>query len=109
MVIYLHEVTDANFEEEVLKSDVPVLVDFWMVWFESCRQVSAMVNMATYKLDNLKVCRMNAEYQRITAKKYGIDVDSVTTLLLFKKGEVVGRLTGKITQPDIEAWIKVHL
>lgn len=87
------DVTDASFEQEVLKSDIPVLVDFWAAWCGPCRMVAPVVEeLAADYAGKVKVAKLNVDENRNTAAKYGIM--SIPTLLVFKNGEVKNRLVG---------------
>ena len=96
-------VKDDNFENEVLKSEVPVVVDFWAPWCGPCREVSGLLDKTAqdYK-GKLKVCKLNIEQAPQIATKYG--VMSIPTLYLYKKGTIVGQIVG-IT-PNYESELK---
>lgn len=89
----VHEFTDGNFEAEVLKSDVPVLVDFWAEWCAPCRLLSPTIDVVATELgDKAKVGKVDIENNRNLAIEYGIT--AIPTLLVFKGGKVSKQLMG---------------
>jgi len=86
-------VTDSNFQEEVLNSDVPVLVDFWSVWCGPCRVIAPVVEQLAEQFDGrAKVAKVDVDHSPQTAMNFGIR--SIPTLLFFKDGQVVDQMVG---------------
>ena len=84
---------DANFEAEVLKSDVPVMVDFWATWCGPCRMLGPVVEeLAGEYAGKVKVCKLNVDEAPDTSAKYRIT--SIPTIIFFKNGEVAGQTVG---------------
>lgn len=93
---------DANFEAEVLKSDLPVLVDFFAEWCGPCRVQGPIVDeLAGEVAGQAKVGKLNVDQAPITAEKYG--VLSIPTLIIFKNGEIKATLTGLQTKEALKA------
>ena len=89
----LLELTDQNFEQEVVKSEIPALVDFWAEWCMPCKmQTPTIKELADEYAGRLKVGSLDTDSGRDTAIKYGIS--AIPTLILFKGGEVVKKLVG---------------
>ena len=87
------EITDANFEETVLKSDKPVMVDFWAAWCGPCRMVGPIIDEVSEEYsDKAVVGKMDVDANQEFAAKYG--VRNIPTVLVFQNGEVVGRQVG---------------
>ena len=87
------EITDANFEETVLKSDKPVMVDFWAAWCGPCRMVGPIIDQISDEYDGKAVVgKLDADANQEFAAKYG--VRNIPTVLVFQNGEVVGRQVG---------------
>jgi len=95
----LPEVTDGNFEEEVLKSDLPVLIDFWAPWCGPCRLVAPIVEeLAKDYQGKLKVAKLDVDNNPGTAAKYGIF--SIPTILIFKDGKVATQIVGAVPKKN---------
>jgi thioredoxin 1 len=95
------EVTDSNFDSEVLKADKPVLVDFWAPWCGPCRMVAPIVDELSQEYDGkVKFVKLNTDDNIRTASQYGIR--SIPTLLVFKGGEPVGQIIGFRPKSDLK-------
>jgi len=98
------DVTDGSFETEVLKSDKPVLVDFWAPWCGPCRMVAPVVEELAEEYDGkVKFLKLNTDDEINTAAKYGIR--SIPTLLMFKGGEAVDQIIGFRPKGDLKKTI----
>ena len=94
-------VTDSTFEQEVLKSDVPVLVDFWAEWCGPCRMISPIVDELGKDYEGkLKVAKVDVQDNNSIAAKYGIM--AIPALLFFKDGEVVDQIIGAVPRKAVE-------
>ncbi|HEY4695500.1 MAG TPA: thioredoxin [Candidatus Hydromicrobium sp.] len=96
----ISQLTDSNFESEVINSEKPVLVDFWALWCGPCKIIAPeLEKLAAEKSEQLKIGKLNVDDNRETAMKYSIS--SIPTLLLFKNGEVVKKLIGVMSKEKI--------
>lgn len=87
------EITDNNFEEVVLNSDQPVLIDFWAVWCGPCKAIAPAIEELAAEFDGKAVVgKLDVDHNRVTASKFGIM--SIPTLLVFKDGKVVDKQIG---------------
>lgn len=92
--------TNSNFNEEVLKSDIPVLVDFWATWCGPCMMMSPIVEEIAQEFDGkIKVGKINVDEEDELASEY--EIYSIPTLILFKNGEKVGQLIGYTQKDDL--------
>lgn len=95
------EITDQNFEDEVLKSDQPVLVDFWAEWCMPCRMLAPTIDkLAKDYAGRVKVGKLDTDANRDTAMKYGIS--AIPTVILFKNGEVAEKFVGLKSEKDFK-------
>jgi thioredoxin 1 len=102
------EVTDQAFEQEILKSDVPVLVDFWADWCVPCHMVSPVVEeIGQDKSDVIRVAKLNVDDNPDTARRYG--VMSIPTLILFVGGEERARVVGAKPKETILRELQEHI
>lgn len=102
------EVSDATFEQDILKSDMPALVDFWAAWCGPCRAVAPVVEeLAKDYAGKVKIAKMNVDENAKTPAKYGIR--AIPTLIVFKGGQVVEQITGAVSKNVIESAIKKAL
>ncbi len=100
--------TDVNFKQEVLESELPCLVDFWAVWCGPCMMVSPIVEeIATEYAGKLKVCKINVDESPVTSSNYGIM--AIPTLMIFYKGKEVERIVGVVPKEQIINKLKPYL
>ncbi|MCK7467386.1 MAG: thioredoxin [Desulfosudis oleivorans] len=105
---FLGVATDDNFEGEVLKSDKPVLIDFWAPWCGPCKAIGPVVEELAEKFkDSVKIMKLNVDENQKTAVNYG--VRSIPTLILFKDGKVLDTLIGLVPKERLEDFVKKSL
>ncbi len=94
------DVTKENFQQEVLQSDKPVIVDFWAEWCGPCRMLAPILEAFAEDREDIKVCKVNVDEQRELAIEYGIE--SIPTLLIFQNGKKTNQSVGVITRQQME-------
>jgi thioredoxin 1 len=100
----LLHVTDASFDADVIKSDVPVLVDFWAEWCGPCRMIAPVLEaLAVEYAGKIKIVKVNVDDNSVSAATYG--VRGIPTLLLFKNGELVDTKVGALPKGQLVAFI----
>ena len=93
------EVNSGNFEEEVMKSDKTVLIDFWASWCGPCRMLSPIVDEVAQENEDIKVCKVNVDEEQVLAREYG--VMSIPMLVVIKNGEVTNKSVGLIGKEEV--------
>ena len=103
----LNEVTDANFQAEVIEADTPVLVDFWAPWCGPCRVVGPVLEEIAAEREGLKIVKLNVDENQQTAAKF--EVLSIPTMILFKGGEPAKKIIGAYPKKRLEAALEPAL
>ena len=101
-------ITDDNFDNEVLKSSKPIVVDFWAEWCGPCKQISPILEeIGELKKDKLKIFKLNVDENPQTSQKFG--VRGIPTLMLFKDGNLVDTKVGSLPKNMLESWLDPNL
>jgi thioredoxin 1 len=101
------DVTDANFDVEVLESELPVVVDFWAPWCGPCRVVSPILEEINAEREDLRVVKMNVDDNQQTAVRY--EILSIPTMILFRDGQVVKKVIGAVPKARLLAELEPAL
>ena len=102
---YMSHVTDASFEEDVLKSAGPVLVDFWAQWCGPCKMIAPVLEeLAEEYAGKLKIVKLDVDANPVTAPKY--NVKGIPTLIIFKNGNVEAKKVGALSKSQLAAFIE---
>jgi thioredoxin 1 len=100
--------TDASFEDNVLKADKPVLIDYWAEWCGPCKSIGVILDEVSKDYaDRLQITKMDIDKNRDTPGKFGIR--AIPTLMIFKGGELTGTLVGNKSKAELKAFIDSHL
>ena len=101
-------ITDENFETEVLKASKPTLVDFWAEWCGPCKQIGPILEeIAIEQESKIRVLKINIDENPQTPQKYG--VRGIPTLMLFKQGKLIDTKVGSLPKSSLEAWLQDNL
>jgi thioredoxin 1 len=103
----LQDVSDANFQAEVIESDAPVLVDFWAPWCGPCRVIAPVLEEIAGERPDLRIVKLNVDDNQQTAAAF--DVLSIPTMILFKNGQVAKKIVGAYPKRKLEAELEPAL
>ncbi len=105
---HINYISDASFEQEVLQSPLPVLVDYWAEWCGPCKMISPVLDeVAKEYAGKLKVCKLNIDENQATPPKYGIR--GIPTLMIFKNGNVEATKVGALSKSQLTAFVDSNI
>ena len=105
---HVNYISDTSFEEEVLQSQLPVLVDYWAEWCGPCKMISPVLDeVAKEYAGKLKVCKLNIDENQATPPKYGIR--GIPTLMIFKNGNVEATKVGALSKSQLTAFVDSNI
>ncbi|MFN3751381.1 MAG: thioredoxin TrxA [Thiobacillus sp.] len=105
---HVHYISDDSFEQEVLQSSLPVLVDYWADWCGPCKMISPILDeVAKEYAGKLKVCKLNIDENQATPPKFGIR--GIPTLMIFKNGNVEATKVGALSKSQLTAFVDSNI
>ncbi|MGH8581750.1 MAG: thioredoxin TrxA [Gammaproteobacteria bacterium] len=108
MSVHIVQVTDDNFEDQVLRSELPVLVDYWAQWCGPCRMIAPILEEISQEYQSrLKIAKLNVDENQRTPARYR--VQGIPTLMLFKEGNVEATKVGALSKSQLAAFIDSHV